>query len=591
MNRYQRQAAGFGLLHFGHSDPQSPPARQLLAFPHGGGAPHSFTQLKGELPADFVVTAVDPPGRPRTGGPALTGLSELVELYATHLPEHLLRGVLIGHSIGGYVASALAARLQREGRPVHAVVMSAVVPPDCLDPTRPLSRMTDAQRLEWCRSLGTFPAEGKDSEALFEVFADAIRADCEAFESAMSVPLDHGAPLLVIGGNADPACPVWQVARWADTHPQAVIRTLPGGHMLPQTSARRTAEQIVAFLRAGTNGAAPARRGAVPSWRREDLWLRSRDGRRRCLPVLVPRGPGSPDGLAEPLAEPGVVASLLAEYGALLARGWHVVEPDQLRVVAGLLATNVLRYLGGNSPRTALGQGVYTSTEYPSDAEISPHNELSYSDCWPERLYFACVQPAAEGGQTPLVDGRTLHERLPESFVEDLRGRGVRYIRTLHAGSGPGRSWQRTFETDDRDDVGEILRAAGAEATWLPDGTLRIVERRPAFVRHPHTGRQVWFNQAEQWHRSTLIEEVRAALLDEFGQDGLPHDATYGDGEPIPEQHISAVRAAMADAAVAHGWKRGDVLVVDNLATLHGRTPYRGERRVLVMMTDPVRGG
>jgi surfactin synthase thioesterase subunit len=134
------------------------------------------------------------------------------------------------------------------------------VPPGYLDPTRPLSKMTDAQRLEWCRALGTFPAGDKDSDALFGVFADVIGADCEVFESATGVPLDHHAPLLILLGDSDPACPVHHVARWADTHPQAVIRTLPGGHMLPQHSARSVAAEVAGFLRNGRNGAEPARR-------------------------------------------------------------------------------------------------------------------------------------------------------------------------------------------------------------------------------------------------------------------------------------------------------------------------------------------
>jgi surfactin synthase thioesterase subunit len=587
-SRYERHPAGFGLLRFGPRT--ADPARSLLAFPHGGGAPHSFAALSEHLPDGFAITAVDPPGRPRTGGRPLRELADLVDLYATRLPEHLLGGVLIGHSIGGYVASALAARLQRQGRPVRAVVMSAVVPPRYLDPGRPLSRMTDAQRLAWCRGIGTFPQDDKDGAALFEVFADAIRADCEAFESAVSVPMTHHAPLLVIGGDADPACPTVQVGRWVDTHPGAVIRILPGGHMLPQTAAARLAEEITAFLPAGGSaaGAGPAQpaRSARAAWRREDLWLRDRDRRRRCLPVLVPRGHGCPARLGEVLAE--AAAPLLAEHGALLARGWDVVRAEQLRAVAG----TAMPYVGGNSPRTALGDGVYTSTEYPADAEISPHNELSYSASWPDRLYFACARPAAGGGQTPLVDGaRLLGDPRLESFVDQLRRRGVRYARTLHAGRGPGRSWQDTFETDDRDRVRAILRAAGAEADWLPGDAVRIVQHRPAFLRHPRTGREVWFNQAEQWHHTALPAEVRDVLIEELGRDGLPHEATYGDGHPIARRHIDAVREVMAGAAVAHGWQRGDVLVVDNVATLHGRTPYRGERRVLVTMTGPAAGG
>lgn len=169
-----------------------------------------------------------------------------------------------------------------------------------------------------------------------------------------------------------------------------------------------------------------------------------------------------------------------------------------------------------------------------------------------------------------------------------MRRKGIRYLRTMHSGSGPGRSWQQTFETADREKVAGLLRDSGATATWLPGGALRIVECRPAFIRDPDSDRQVWFNQAEQWHYSALPVEIRNLLLDEFGEEGLPHNASYGDGEPIPERHLDAIRHVLEAISVAHSWRHGDVLVVDNVTTLHGRAPYRGERRVLVAMTDPV---
>ncbi|POX87369.1 hypothetical protein C3477_08675 [Mycobacterium kansasii] len=593
MAGYQRQAAGFGLLRYGPAD-IADPHRSLLAFPHGGGSPHSFARLSEELGPGYRVTAVDPPGRPRSGGPVLRDLGELVEFYLEHLPGHLLGGVLVGHSVGAYVASALAARLEQEGRPARAVVMSAVVPPAYLDPARPLSKMTDAQRLDWCRTLGTFPAGDKDSAALFALFAEVIRADCEVYESAMCVSLDHTTPLLVLVGDADPACPVQQVAHWPDTHPQAVIRTLPGGgHMLPQDAAPSYTAEVAGFLRSGRNGSVPTRRvaGYRRSWRREDMWLRGREGR-RCLPVVLPRGRDTPAALAEVLVENDCLTPLLAEHGALLARGWNVADAGGLQAAAGSTGIEPTPYVGGNSPRTSLGNGVYTSTEYPPEAPISPHNEMSYADRWPRRLYFCCEAPAAQGGETLLADGRALvtHPQL-EEVVDCMRCKGIRYLRTMHSGSGLGKSWQQTFETADREKVAGLLRDSGAAATWLPGGALRIVERRPAFIHDSNSGRLVWFNQAEQWHHSALPVEIRNALLDEFGEEGLPHNAAYGDGEPIPERHLDAIRDVLEAVSVGHSWRHGDVLVLDNVTTLHGRAPYRGQRRILVAMTDLVARG
>lgn len=581
-SRYRHLADGaLGLLTFQRADCE--PRHHLLCFPHGGGGPQSFAKLAERLPSSVAVTAVDPPGRPRTGGEPLTDLGELVDLCAEHLPPRLLDGcVLLGQSVGGYAAAALAGRLERQGVAVRGVVLSAVVPPRFLDPLRPLSRMTDEERYAWCRRMGTLPGEETGSRALFSVFADAIRADCMAFESAGSLWLDHRSPMLVVTGRDDPMCPLAQVRSWTDTHPQAEVRQISGGHLVASDHPGHLARLITRFLET------PARR--TRSWRREELRLRTPDGSRRTLPVLVPApGQGRASRLAEILTDPQILAPLLSEHGAVLARGWNVVDPDRLRAIAFAEVDGSGRYAGGNSPCTSLGHDVYTPAEYPADQDICPNNALSYAESGPERIYLACALPAARGGQTPLVDGRTLIDRVPGRVVDELRACGVRYLRRLHGGIGPGKSWQDAFGTTDRDKVADYLVAAGAQAEWTSDGALRVIERRPAFATRPDTGRRVWFNQVERWHSSALPAGVREALRAEFGPDGMPHEATYGDGRPIPDRDIAAVRAAVAGAAVAHGWRRGDLLVVDNLATPHGRSAYQGERRILVTMSGQVR--
>jgi hypothetical protein len=36
-------------------------------------------------------------------------------------------------------------------------------------------------------------------------------------------------------------------------------------------------------------------------------------------------------------------------------------------------------------------------------------------------------------------------------------------------------------------------------------------------------------------------------------------------------------------------WRRGDLLLVDNLRTAHSRQPYEGDREIVVAMGNPVR--
>ncbi|MDF5806361.1 TauD/TfdA family dioxygenase [Pseudomonas aeruginosa] len=49
---------------------------------------------------------------------------------------------------------------------------------------------------------------------------------------------------------------------------------------------------------------------------------------------------------------------------------------------------------------------------------------------------------------------------------------------------------------------------------------------------------------------------------------------------------LDTIRAAYREETRAFAWERGDVLMLDNFISVHGREPYTGERKVLVAMTD-----
>ncbi|MFI0370674.1 TauD/TfdA family dioxygenase [Actinomadura sp. 1N219] len=290
------------------------------------------------------------------------------------------------------------------------------------------------------------------------------------------------------------------------------------------------------------------------------------------------------DGLLAYLADRQQIGDLLVKEKALVFRGFGVAR-DRLEPVMDGVLPNRLAYVHGNSPRTKVGDNVYTSTEYPAEMTISMHNELSYSSSWPSRLMFYCEIAAESGGATPVVDGTRWLGALDQE-VRDAFAGGVRYTQNLHDGYGLGKSWQDTFETEDRDRVEAYLADMEATWEWRPDGALRVSQIRPATVRHPVTGDEVWFNQADQWHPAALGDETAAALADVLPEEELPQSVSYADGGPIPAEHVLQVRDRGLSEAVDVDWVAGDVLLIDNVLVGHGRRPFTGSRRVLVAMTD-----
>ncbi|MCT2581926.1 TauD/TfdA family dioxygenase [Actinophytocola gossypii] len=280
------------------------------------------------------------------------------------------------------------------------------------------------------------------------------------------------------------------------------------------------------------------------------------------------------------------VDKVLADTGVVLLRGLGVETPERFHEVVAHFGDPLTSYRGGNTPRSKVADGVFTSTEYPPEYEISLHNELSYAGEWPRRLFFSCLLEPATGGATPVCDGRALLGALDPEVRDRFVTRGVTYRQHLHGGFGLGKSWQQTFETEDRSEVESFLTEAGLEFSWTDDGGLRTASTRPAVRTAPTTGETVWFNQADQWHPTNLPPAEREALLDLYDDEAdLPHSATYGDGSPIPASDLDAVRAAAKRHELAHPWHRGDVMIVENMLALHGRQPFTGSRRVLVSMT------
>ncbi|MFE6104398.1 TauD/TfdA family dioxygenase [Streptomyces laurentii] len=299
--------------------------------------------------------------------------------------------------------------------------------------------------------------------------------------------------------------------------------------------------------------------------------------------ILRPADVGAdatPQGLEEYLRATDV-ARLLAEERAVYFRGFGITA-DSYDGAADLLLANRLAYVHGNSPRTKVGRNLYTSTEYPAEFEISMHNEMSYAHAWPSRILFFCDVAAATGGATPLVDGRLWLESIDPEIREAFAA-GVRYTQNLHDGMGFGKSWQATFETEDRAEVEAFLDGAEAEWSWQPDGTLRVTQVRRATLEHPVTGTEVWFNQADQWHIAGLGDDA-AALAEIIPEDELPQNAFFADGSPIPAEYITHVQEIGMKTAVDIAWEVGDLLLVDNVAVAHGRRAFTGQRRILVAM-------
>jgi alpha-ketoglutarate-dependent taurine dioxygenase len=304
------------------------------------------------------------------------------------------------------------------------------------------------------------------------------------------------------------------------------------------------------------------------------------------LPLLAE--PASPDvDLAAWASSNGqLLEEKLHRHGGILFRGFNLSEPEHLQTFIQAVAGEPLEYRERSSPRHAVKGNIYTSTDYPASHPIFLHNENSYQQEWPLKIFFFCRQAPEQGGETPIADVRKVLARIPPEIRDRFASRRWMYVRNF--GDGFGLSWQTVFQSTDKAAIEEHCRAKGIEVEWKDGNRLRTRAVRPTVSRHPKTGELVWFNHATFFHVSTLEPALRDSLVAEFSDGELPANTYYGDGSPIEPEVLDRLRAAYHAETISFPWQQGDLLMLDNMLVAHGRAPYAGARQILVGMAEPV---
>ena len=279
------------------------------------------------------------------------------------------------------------------------------------------------------------------------------------------------------------------------------------------------------------------------------------------------------------------IEAKLLQHGGILFRGFidpvvSAFEQFALSICSELFGEY------GDLPREGVSGKVYGSTPYPADKAILFHSESSHLHRWPMKIWFFCVQPAQQGGETPIVDCRKIYQLLDPKLREKFAQKQIMYVRNYTDGLDV--SWKDFFKTEDKSVVEEYCRQAGMEFEWKAGNNLRTRKIRPAIAKHPKTKEMVFFNQLPLHHISCLDAATRASLLSVFGEENLPRNVYYGDGTPIEDSVMAQIQAVYAQAAVSFPWQAGDILMLDNMLVAHSRNPFIGSRKIVVSMGEMI---
>lgn len=216
---------------FLHSLTTVRPGRPLVIFPPAGRGALAYT---GALPVAASAHAVVLPGRERRSDePPARRINEVVGPICDELRE-VAGGTavtLVGHSLGAYVAHAVAKRLEEElGPRVGALGVAGAEAPLC-EPQHARHLLGDDEFADAITALGGTPPELFEDATLREVFLPLLRADFELAETYAPKPSRLRCPIVAFAGRQDGDVEMRGVRAWERlTSSTFDLHEFDGGH-------------------------------------------------------------------------------------------------------------------------------------------------------------------------------------------------------------------------------------------------------------------------------------------------------------------------------------------------------------------------
>jgi hypothetical protein len=107
------------------------------------------------------------------------------------------------------------------------------------------------------------------------------------------------------------------------------------------------------------------------------------------LPVVMQPVAKGVDPVAWASGNRDLIEKNLLDIGAILFRGFNIRTTEEFESFIETIAGELLEYRERSSPRSQLSGSIYTSTDYPPGESIFLHNENSYQNTWPMKLFFS----------------------------------------------------------------------------------------------------------------------------------------------------------------------------------------------------------
>jgi len=292
--------------------------------------------------------------------------------------------------------------------------------------------------------------------------------------------------------------------------------------------------------------------------------------------------------------------ALLHKYGAIILRGFELTKtPDgflKFYLALGLAPCDDPLQSVAARDTVDKSKGIFEAVNKESRSKyfVGMHNEQVGTRS-PARAAFVCFKPADEGGEFLIADGRQMFRDVPEPLLSELYSKQVRFIAAevplgLMESVHPG--VRKMLEAPILSAVTTMAKSKvdfDIDLVWDKDNEGKpcihaIAPAQPPIVRHPETNEPVWFCNIHSHSDYLRVQrEKRDGTLDLSETTGASRlnrtDIRFGDLSKIKDSDLDQVDEIVMRNLKWVKMAHGDVVLLDNYMTMHGRNIFSGVRK------------